>query len=343
MIRFTTRYGLTEDRDGGLGLSCTAAGLSLAGVPLLRKGGAGFAPRTPDEVETLLQAAYGDTARLSSSALDSIADALNRGDLAKAAMTAVFLKLPDLDADGAVRMILADDALAKYSPDQPRDDHGRWTGGDGNGIAAPKTRGSTDPLGPPSAPLRQTTVHQPTADPVDHAAPAAENLSDPSKDGDPANGDLTHNPLRQDVSWLPPASRSPYPTGPKGPSTAPKFAAPGPTIGEIMGSGSARDALGMVEDWASFYHDAKEVGMYNRVLEYTRINKDYRAMSQFLDGGIFQGIQFDDPQKTSFFVIPIYPNGHSIIETKIWSGGILWTDDNVHWRSMRSDPPPVRH
>jgi hypothetical protein len=25
-------------------------------------------------------------------------------------------------------------------------------------------------------------------------------LSDPSKDGDPANGDLTHNPLRQDVS-----------------------------------------------------------------------------------------------------------------------------------------------
>ena len=37
-------FRLTNE-PGGLGLSCTPDGLSLAGVPLLRKMQAGFAPR----------------------------------------------------------------------------------------------------------------------------------------------------------------------------------------------------------------------------------------------------------------------------------------------------------
>ena len=51
-------YRLTNE-PGGLGLSCTPAGLSLAGVPLLEKTGAGFAPRPAPEIASLIQAAFG--------------------------------------------------------------------------------------------------------------------------------------------------------------------------------------------------------------------------------------------------------------------------------------------
>jgi len=45
-------YRLTNE-PGGLGLSCTAAGLLLAGTPLLRKTATGFAPRSVAEVASL--------------------------------------------------------------------------------------------------------------------------------------------------------------------------------------------------------------------------------------------------------------------------------------------------
>ena len=51
-------YRLTNE-PGGLGLSCTAAGLSLAGTPLLRSTEAGFAPRPGAEIASLMKAAYG--------------------------------------------------------------------------------------------------------------------------------------------------------------------------------------------------------------------------------------------------------------------------------------------
>ena len=51
-------FRLTNER-GGLGLSCTPAGVSLAGVPLLRRAHAEFVPRTASEVTLLLKAAYG--------------------------------------------------------------------------------------------------------------------------------------------------------------------------------------------------------------------------------------------------------------------------------------------
>ncbi len=51
-------FRLTNE-PGGLGLSCGPLGLSLAGVPLLQKSRAGFAPRPPAEIEALVKAAYG--------------------------------------------------------------------------------------------------------------------------------------------------------------------------------------------------------------------------------------------------------------------------------------------
>ncbi|WP_206741085.1 hypothetical protein, partial [Nitrospirillum viridazoti] len=88
-----------------------------------------------------------------------IADALNRGDLVQAMIRAVHLCLPELDWDAAVRLAQANDNLAKYSPDQPRDWHGRWTDGNGEGPAPElvdhERRGP--PVNRPATPRRETS------------------------------------------------------------------------------------------------------------------------------------------------------------------------------------------
>ena len=93
-------FRLTNE-PGGLGLSCTATGLSLAGVLLLRKAEIGFAPRPAGAGSFLIKAAYGadpGPVRLQPS-LHAIADALNRGDLARATMLAVLSRTPELSPD----------------------------------------------------------------------------------------------------------------------------------------------------------------------------------------------------------------------------------------------------
>jgi hypothetical protein len=130
------RHFRLTNEPGGLGLSCTSEGLSFAGVPLLRKTELGFAPRRAEEIESLFRAMRSDDvdpAALSRS-LDVIARALNRGDLAYAMTAAVLTRLPELDWEAAARLAKAEEQLAKYDADQPRDWHGRWT--DGNGGAA---------------------------------------------------------------------------------------------------------------------------------------------------------------------------------------------------------------
>ncbi|MBB6250109.1 hypothetical protein [Nitrospirillum iridis] len=52
------RYRLSNG-PGGLGVTCTAEGLALAGVPLLAKGASGFQVRSAEEVAVLLERAYG--------------------------------------------------------------------------------------------------------------------------------------------------------------------------------------------------------------------------------------------------------------------------------------------
>jgi hypothetical protein len=132
------RHFRLTNEPGGLGLSCTSAGLSFAGVPLLRKTDAGFTPRRTDEIESLVGAAGGediDPAALSRS-LKAIAVALNRGDLAYAMTAAVLTRLPELDWEAAARLAKADEWLAKYDPDEPRDWLGRWTTGGGGAHSA---------------------------------------------------------------------------------------------------------------------------------------------------------------------------------------------------------------
>ncbi|MBB6250467.1 hypothetical protein [Nitrospirillum iridis] len=137
------RYRLSNG-PGGLGVSCTAEGLALAGVPLLAKGAGGFQARPAAEVETLLRRAYAsrEPGAAVLPGLTKIAEALNQGDLAQAMIRAVHLRLPELDWDAAVRLARANDNLAKYSPDQPRDEGGRFADRGGAAGAAKPDAGS---------------------------------------------------------------------------------------------------------------------------------------------------------------------------------------------------------
>jgi contact-dependent growth inhibition (CDI) system restriction endonuclease-like protein len=128
-------FGLSNE-PGTLGLSCNQTGLALAGVPLLRLTEGGFAPRSPAEIARLLSAAYDIDADTTSvmAGLGVVANALNGDDTVRAMIAAVQLKLPALDWDGAVRIARAEEALRKYSRNQPRDWHGRWTTG---GVGGP--------------------------------------------------------------------------------------------------------------------------------------------------------------------------------------------------------------
>jgi len=106
----------------------------------------GFAPRPAEEIAALMKGAYGrdiDPADLSPG-LDVIAQALNRGDLGRAMIAALRLRLPDLNWEGATRIAKADEALTKYDPSEPRDWHGRWTT---DGESHPEAPGPGSPPG----------------------------------------------------------------------------------------------------------------------------------------------------------------------------------------------------
>ena len=80
LARGVVRVFRLTNESGGLGLSCTPTGVSLAGVPLLRKTQAGFVPRSASEIATLLRTAYGeDHADLQSRLRDKRQRCLRRG------------------------------------------------------------------------------------------------------------------------------------------------------------------------------------------------------------------------------------------------------------------------
>jgi hypothetical protein len=116
---------------GRMGLDCTPDGVSLAGVPLLRRTIGGLEARDPDEIRTLTKIAFGDIGEPIDikAGLDVIAGALNRDDLGRAKVAAVQLPLPELSPEAAARIAKAGEELAKFNADQPRDEHGRWTDG----------------------------------------------------------------------------------------------------------------------------------------------------------------------------------------------------------------------
>jgi hypothetical protein len=124
------RYKLSDD-PRSFDLSCGPEGLTLAGVSLLERAGQGFVPRPAHQVHWLVDQAYQgeiDPASLIGG-LEVVARSLNEGEIARAMIAAVMLRLPELDWDGAARIAQAENALAKagFDPGERRDSRGRWT------------------------------------------------------------------------------------------------------------------------------------------------------------------------------------------------------------------------
>jgi hypothetical protein len=88
-----------------------------------------------------MKGAYGDGIDPTRSypGLDVIAQALNQGDIGRAMIAAIQLRLPNLNVEGAAQIAYVDQALKKYNPNEPRDEHGRWTTGDGSPSTTPKS------------------------------------------------------------------------------------------------------------------------------------------------------------------------------------------------------------
>ncbi len=177
-----------------MGLSCTRAGLSLAGVPLLQKTETGFVPRSAPEIASLIKAAYGandEPTRLHSS-LGVIAEALNRGDLVRASIAAVLTRTPELSWEAAARLANVDLMLSKYDPSEPRDWHGRWTSDDDAApasAATPADDGAADQEVKPVAPRASNPGQRgDNRDPL--LMPTAFDVSDGAAGDDEARDDL---------------------------------------------------------------------------------------------------------------------------------------------------------
>jgi hypothetical protein len=175
MSRFERSFGLASGKAPGL--KCTLEGLSLGGADLLRKTSGGFVPRPLHEIDALLKAAYGDWTSSPSLAagLQLVARALNDGDLGRAMVAAVHLRLSGVGEGGAERIAKVDVALAKFDPNEPRDERGRWTtgGNPGRGESQPEDRSSPSATGrPPLIPVSNKVYPNVTAFRDKHLADA---------------------------------------------------------------------------------------------------------------------------------------------------------------------------
>jgi hypothetical protein len=189
MFRLTTE-------PGGLGLSCTPEGVSLAGVPLLRKTHEGYAPRPASEIASLLKTAYGDGPMALQSRLGAIAQALNSGDFATAMIAAVHTQTPELSPEAALRLVNAEQELIKYNynSNEPRDRHGRWTSDGSAGpasITTPAIEAGEQTTGADNRPRRVAENTSPPSSPVfgDTAGSRRDDTS-----GIPTNADNSRQP-----------------------------------------------------------------------------------------------------------------------------------------------------
>jgi lysozyme len=140
-------------KRGGDGLCCDARGVGLGPVALVEAAQANgrrvYRRRPAEEIARTLALAYdpfsSDDLAHRLSGLDVAARALEAGDMAKAAVATVLLKLPPLSAEAAAKLA-REPTLKKYSPDQPRDERGRWTGGGGAAEANADDAASTRPV-----------------------------------------------------------------------------------------------------------------------------------------------------------------------------------------------------
>ncbi len=129
MVQSNYNHGIPEYRlyppGHPRGVSCDLDGPALGPIRLLVKSDRGFELRPAEELRSLLERIFGcpfDCADISRG-LRTVAKALNDGDLARAMMATLFLRLPVLSEEEASRAESAE-AMLKASPDDPK--HPGW-------------------------------------------------------------------------------------------------------------------------------------------------------------------------------------------------------------------------
>jgi hypothetical protein len=148
------------------GLYCGADGVTLGGMPLLKKTGSRFSSHDPFNLQHLFDIAYGAGAIDASQyarRLARVANALNKGDLPLAMIGGLLLKLPDVPVErfGRRGKIGLESKLA-FDEDQPRDADGRWTL-DPSG----ESRQSSPTVEPPKSAPIISPVPEPAAEPAE--------------------------------------------------------------------------------------------------------------------------------------------------------------------------------
>ena len=147
MLPLATIRRLHDRGPGCRGLAVDPEGVVLgADCVLVRRTPRGYSCAAPDEIALLRRAVFDDDTRLGRLpiVLASIVRALDRGDLVMAQLLGLEIPLDELDDDRLWRLSRAADLIkAGFDPDQPRDDHGRWTseGATGGAAAARVTAG----------------------------------------------------------------------------------------------------------------------------------------------------------------------------------------------------------
>ena len=134
----TPLFKLDQDSKGR-GLRCDDNGLFFAGNALLRRDcGGSFEARPEDELRKCFGGAYGGEANFESRirSVKLVAKALNNGEMARAMMTAVLMRLPDPSRPIRVANVNGGLAKAGYDPDEPRDERGRWANGGHGSVEA---------------------------------------------------------------------------------------------------------------------------------------------------------------------------------------------------------------
>jgi hypothetical protein len=114
----------------GRGLRCDAEGLFLGRDALLERDESGnFAACPIGELQKILRHAYGDDANWESCSrsVELVARALNKGNMARAMMTAVLMRLPNPGDPAGDANTTEAFAKAGYDPNEPRDARGRWS------------------------------------------------------------------------------------------------------------------------------------------------------------------------------------------------------------------------
>jgi hypothetical protein len=119
------------------GVSCDENGPRIGPIHLLKRTERDFEPRWVGELDFVLSAAMNRPVHFASKmgALKAAADALEKGDLARAMLVTQFMWLPSLPDEGALQRAVEADSLTKagFNPDQSRDGHGRWSNSDASG------------------------------------------------------------------------------------------------------------------------------------------------------------------------------------------------------------------